>query len=216
MTGVISEFQNRSLFDIARMLPWKAGEWLVVMADPEKREPAMVELLDELTADDVPARRLRVGGDKNAWVNRMQDPPKDIVLLEGFDHWTPRDWQEADYLRSRLSRLGPQVWLLTPSGVRDMVNHAPNIASFVGGRVFGIGAVFHWALRRSRRRAAELGAVTADESKECKTSTREMDSIRSRTLRFGNRASTQEVKAKRASYNVPSSLPSCRPSCSHS
>jgi len=84
------------------------------------------------------ARHVPVGDDKDAWARQMQQPHDDAVILDGFDPWTAHDWHEADYLRSRLTRTGPQVWLLRSDGVDDLVRHAPNLASFIGGNVFAI------------------------------------------------------------------------------
>ena len=136
MTG---RTNRRSIFDLARMLPMKPNAWLVLAVSLDKREPAIAELLAELAAGEVPARRLHVGDDREAWVQQIQNPPDDFVILDGFDQWTAHDWQEADYLRSRLSRPGPQVWLLALNGIDDLVRSAPNLASFIGGNVFAIG-----------------------------------------------------------------------------
>lgn len=138
MYDLASRVQRRSLFDLARMLPMKPGAWLVVVVELENREQVISELLDELNAAELPNRRIRVVEDKDRWMAQMLDSLLDIVVLDGFEHWSEKDWREADYLRSRLSRPGPQVWILQLSCVNDLVRFAPNLASFIGGNVFAV------------------------------------------------------------------------------
>ena len=138
MNDLGSRVQRRSLFDLTRMLPMKPSAWLVVVVELENREQVISELLDELNAAELPNRRIRVVEDKDSWIAQMLDAPLDIVILDGFEHWSEKDWREADYLRSRLSRPGPQVWILQLNCVNDLVRFAPNLASFIGGNVFGV------------------------------------------------------------------------------
>ena len=129
---MIDQNNRRSLFDQARLLPMKPNAWEVLLVSPEEHEAAVGELLDELKAAEVPSRRLRVGDNKESWVQQMGNPPSDVLILDGFDGWTERDWREADYLRSQLSRRGAQVWALAPSAADNLVRHAPTIASIMG------------------------------------------------------------------------------------
>lgn len=138
MNDLGSRVQRRSLFDLTRMLPMKPSAWLVVVVELENREQVISELLDELNAAELPNRRIRVVEDKDSWIAQMLAAPLDIVILDGFEHWSEKDWQEADYLRSRLSRPGPQVWILQLNCVNDLVRFAPNLASFIGGNVFAV------------------------------------------------------------------------------
>ena len=138
MNDLVSRVQRRSLFDLTRMLPMKPSAWLVVVVELENREQVISELLDELNAAELPNRRIRVVEDKDRWIAQMLDSLLDIVILDGFEHWSEKDWQEADYLRSRLSRPGPQVWILQLNCVNDLVRFAPNLASFIGGNVFAV------------------------------------------------------------------------------
>ena len=138
MNDLGSRVQRRSLFDLTRMLPMKPSAWLVVVVELENREQVISELLDELNAAELPNRRIRVVEDKDRWIAQMLDSLLDIVILDGFEHWSEKDWQEADYLRSRLSRPGPQVWILQLNCVNDLVRFAPNLASFIGGNVFAV------------------------------------------------------------------------------
>lgn len=129
---------SRTAFDLARTLPLKPGAWTLMTVEAPKHESAISDLMAELKAAGEPCRRIAVGADQHGWIASLQDPSTDIAVLEGFADWSSQDWEEADYLRARLSRAGAQVWVLPSRSASDMMSHAPNIASYVGGNTFGV------------------------------------------------------------------------------
>jgi hypothetical protein len=58
------------------------------------------------------------------------------LILSGFELWTVQDWRQLDALRSNLVVQRNAFLLLSEPATSMMLNHAPNLASWIGGRVY--------------------------------------------------------------------------------
>jgi hypothetical protein len=58
------------------------------------------------------------------------------LILSGFESWTTQDWRQLDALRSNLTVQRNAFLLLSEPATSLMLNHAPNLASWIGGRVY--------------------------------------------------------------------------------
>jgi hypothetical protein len=58
------------------------------------------------------------------------------LILSGFESWTIQDWRQIDALRSNLAVQRNAFLLLSEQATSLMLNHAPNLASWIGGRVY--------------------------------------------------------------------------------
>jgi hypothetical protein len=58
------------------------------------------------------------------------------LILSGFEQWTMQDWRQLDGLRSNLTVQRNAFLLLSELATSLMLNHAPNLASWIGGRVY--------------------------------------------------------------------------------
>jgi hypothetical protein len=58
------------------------------------------------------------------------------VILSEFEQWTTQDWHYLDALRSNLKVQRNAFLLLSELAASLMINYAPNLASWIGGRVY--------------------------------------------------------------------------------
>jgi hypothetical protein len=58
------------------------------------------------------------------------------LILSGFELWTVQDWRQLDALRSNLAVQRNAFLILSEQATSLMLNHAPNLASWIGGRVY--------------------------------------------------------------------------------
>jgi hypothetical protein len=58
------------------------------------------------------------------------------IILSGFEQWTTQDWHYLDALRSNLKVQRNAFLLLSQHAASLLLNHAPNLASWIGGRVY--------------------------------------------------------------------------------
>jgi hypothetical protein len=58
------------------------------------------------------------------------------LILSGFEPWTMQDWRQLDALRSNLTVQRNAFLLISESAASLMLNHAPNLASWIGGWVY--------------------------------------------------------------------------------
>jgi len=59
-----------------------------------------------------------------------------IVIACGIESFGDTDWQRIDLLRSRLSRDGAIIFVVSPASVEALTRYAPNLASWVGGSMW--------------------------------------------------------------------------------
>jgi hypothetical protein len=58
------------------------------------------------------------------------------LILSGFESWTTQHWRHLDAFRSNLTVQRNAFLLLSEPATSLMLNHAPNLASWIGGRVY--------------------------------------------------------------------------------
>ncbi len=77
-------------------------------------------------------------------VDSIESTEAPALILSGFEQWTTPDWRQLDGLRSNLAVQRNAFLLLSEPATSLMLYHAPNLASWIGGRVypFTYGAEF--------------------------------------------------------------------------
>ncbi|NJM44870.1 MAG: ABC transporter permease [Alkalinema sp. RU_4_3] len=58
------------------------------------------------------------------------------LILSGFEQWTMQDWRQLDALRSNLTVQRNAFLLLSEMATSIVLNYAPNLASWIGVRVY--------------------------------------------------------------------------------
>lgn len=132
---------THTAFDVALRLEIIAlGEtiWMALVARDAPLGEVFPELLEELALMlGTQPRLIEVqGNDVKELRERLHQPSDDLALLSGLDRLDKTGWQTLDLNRSALERDGPVVLLLSSTALWNLSNHAPNIKSFLGTRIF--------------------------------------------------------------------------------
>lgn len=69
-------------------------------------------------------------------VEKIAKTTEDYLILWDFNNWTNNQWYEFDCQRSKLIRKRGVVLVVSPESATAMFSYAPNIASWLGFRVF--------------------------------------------------------------------------------
>ena len=115
------------------------NSWLAVEVDRDHSEPTAQELAAaiEQIARERPSVRHVVG----AWalLHALRSAPEGIVVLHGVENFSAEDWGIIDRQRSMLYRRRPVILLLTREAAESLMQRAPNLASWIGGRLWRVG-----------------------------------------------------------------------------
>lgn len=111
------------------------GTWSCVVVPEERITPIAYEIEQALRVGKTKFLRIALHGSAKPLIDRPHDV---LVLLTGFATLTDEEWGHLDELRSsRVVRNEPALFLMAPESRLKLVRHAPNMASFMGGVVFG-------------------------------------------------------------------------------
>lgn len=95
------------------------------------------DLRDELSVfSEQPVRCVAVGADAEETLTRLDAADGALVVLTGLDTLGPTDWAELDQLRNRIAHAGTIVMCLRLADLQMLQDHAPNLSSWLGGRVW--------------------------------------------------------------------------------
>ncbi|BCL34278.1 hypothetical protein [Nostoc sp. MS1] len=72
----------------------------------------------------------------NDLVEQIVNKNEDYLILGTFESWDNHQWFQLDCQRSKLMRKRGVVLVLSPESAKAMFSYAPNIASWLGFRVF--------------------------------------------------------------------------------
>ncbi len=136
------EFSTEPFFEIARRLEMQ-GEtgWLAVLAPVADSTAALDQLQTELQSIlQKPARVIQLEPSTfEGLLEALHQPDDDAVILSSGTGLKREKWRSLDIMRSALERKGPVILWLATGDVANLVEHAPNLRSFIGGSIFLAG-----------------------------------------------------------------------------
>jgi hypothetical protein len=117
--------------------PDDGNVWFVLTLPFEHHAALAEDLGDVLEIFTESAAASLSGGDGVVpFVESIESTDAASLILSGFEQWTMQDWQHLDALRSNLAVQRNAFLLLSDSATSLMLNLAPNLASWIGGRVY--------------------------------------------------------------------------------
>jgi hypothetical protein len=115
------------------------GTWAVACTPIECLETVAEDLREQMESlFDTPVALVRVGAAPDVEKAIKSHPDTALVVL-GLQSWKEPDWNQLDLLRSRLAREPPTLLVLDEASAAMFSSHAPNLWSWVGGAVWGVG-----------------------------------------------------------------------------
>lgn len=125
------------------------------LVEAAELETALVELEDELRAMSSDAEVVRCSPrDGEQLIAELATTAVEIIVAN-TGVFSATDWALLDRRRSSLAHRGVLVLVTTPASFDDLMRHAPNLASWLGGEVFAYpNDEAEVAAHRERRLAA--------------------------------------------------------------
>ena len=114
-----------------------SSAWLVLVTEGDVDATARM-LSDEIVALDgggATVGAVTSGADLERFV---REQPDGIAIITGVDGFGDSDWHRVDLNRTRLQRNGTTVLILAPPAIEQLENTAPNLASWIGGSIWGL------------------------------------------------------------------------------
>jgi hypothetical protein len=113
----------------------RRGAWIVLLiSDAKSVTTAAEELMAELEVmSEEPPVHVRDPGSPGAMAQAFAENPAGVLLVSGIDRFTGEDWAHVDLLRSQYQREPSVVLLMTMASMVLLMQHAPNLASWIGG-----------------------------------------------------------------------------------
>lgn len=110
------------------------------LAAPDQIDVATAELQEELQGFDASVT-ISVGSPRDAstLIATLAAEPAEIVLVQA-SAFSTADWAVLDRRRSSIAHRGLLVFLTTPVSFDELMQQAPNLASWLGGQVFAYPA----------------------------------------------------------------------------
>jgi hypothetical protein len=116
------------------------GDWLVLVAPDAYSEAVGAGLLSELKSlagtNMHPALLTNPDGARALGDRLAREGKRVAVIVTGIDGFSSDEWAHLDVLRSRLSRSGPTILIVSRAAVEAMAEAAPNILSWIGGSIW--------------------------------------------------------------------------------
>ena len=113
------------------------GALCAIVADDAALPALAIELANEIKyIANAPIRAIHVATTANATMQILARSDNAWVILHGFSPSTPQLWARIDQLRNSLQSLAGLVFILSPTDLHDLQVHAPNLSSWIGGRVW--------------------------------------------------------------------------------
>jgi hypothetical protein len=142
--------------------------WFALIVDGEP-EDAAERMLAEVAALSGPAesaaRRVTVATSREL-AFAARDHADGVLLVTLAAAFTLTEWAHADLNRSRLQRTGATVLVLSPAAAAQLENHAPNLASWVGGSMWRLVGARPLDAAEVELRLAAMRAHTAMSDEE--------------------------------------------------
>jgi hypothetical protein len=110
--------------------------WVLLAVAGDAVETESETFADELASVlDQPVERVHVGSAQEL-IRTVQAKQESALVIAGLDGLDADDWRRIDVNRSNLARTLPAVLVLDEARVPVMVEHAPNLWSWLGGEVW--------------------------------------------------------------------------------
>lgn len=134
---------RRTIFDLVRWIALIGPEsfgWGVLIRSDTAGENELDPLREELeTQLNVSLRVIEAAGrSREELVQKLRDPPDDVVLIRGLELWSDGEFESLDVMRSALARPGVVLLWARLNGLVRLFQRAPNLRSWIGGNVYGI------------------------------------------------------------------------------
>jgi hypothetical protein len=95
------------------------------------------ELADEFRyIADAPIRTINAATAADVMEELLASDDDSWVILHGFAPKKPQFWARIDQRRNGLQKIPGLIFLLSPTDLRDLQVYAPNLSSWLGGRVW--------------------------------------------------------------------------------
>lgn len=109
------------------------NDWLALVVPSTETDAIAAKLAEELAAIDDQAPLSRTFSSAPTLVGFVHKHPEGALVLSGFDSFQPEDWRFLDRERSLLERQGVTLLVLGDEAYGQLFDHAPNLASWLGG-----------------------------------------------------------------------------------
>jgi hypothetical protein len=131
---------NRNAYDLGRLLALaetRSDGWFILVQQRDSAGAFLQDLLDEISVQSSRSRRIVQAATMSPddLVQALEEPSGDVVLVEGLEQWDQEALASLDVGRSRLARAAPVVLLFSAEGLVRFRRLAPNLFSWIGGRV---------------------------------------------------------------------------------
>lgn len=108
-----------------------SGTWLCLLA-PASEVPQVAENIHAtLECGGTQLSCAQLDGAVGPMVTATRDG---VLLVSGFETLSDAAWEHLDLLRSRLERTQPALLVMAPKAMEQLIRHAPNLASWLGGQ----------------------------------------------------------------------------------
>ncbi len=132
-----TQLASIDLSEFAARVGLHSGALCALVADDAALPALATELADEIKyIANAPIRAIHVATTANATMQILTRSDNAWVILHGFSPGTPQLWARIDQLRNSLQPIAGLVFLLSPTDLHDLQVHAPNLSSWLGGRVW--------------------------------------------------------------------------------
>ncbi|NEP01898.1 MAG: ABC transporter permease [Symploca sp. SIO2E9] len=114
--------------------------WSALVVTPSDFDE-VIEHLREIISIFVECEVIDISGKDGVsnLIEKVQEASEDYLILWDFESWNRENWPEFDYARSWLDKhKRGGVLVLSPKSAGAMFNYAPNIASWLGSRVYDV------------------------------------------------------------------------------
>lgn len=123
---------------LAARLSVAAGDnpWVLLAVASDAVETESEAFADELASVlDAPVERVHAGSAQEL-IRTVQTKQDSALVIAGLDGLDADEWRRIDVNRSNLARTLPAVLVLDEAQVPAMLEHAPNLWSWLGGAVW--------------------------------------------------------------------------------
>jgi hypothetical protein len=133
------------------------NDWLALVAPTAEVGIVAKKLAEELSAIGDKDLSPQNVSSVSALVELAVLYPEGVLAVSGFDAFTPDDWKLIDRERSLLQRQGITVLVLGDEALSRLFDHAPNLASWLGGAAWRLDRKAH--VLTAEKREVRLAAL---------------------------------------------------------
>jgi hypothetical protein len=125
--------------ELALRIIARPGAWFSFLVPEVKTREVVRNISREVeTASGKVASLIDASAGALALIRQARDVDGGALILSGFERLSDEEWRHIDLLRSQLTRDEPVVLVLSMHAFERLMRCAPNLASTLGGAVFGL------------------------------------------------------------------------------